>query len=260
MSAAPTTSTDSRFGRRFWPLFGLGLVGVLALAPTLAPILAAKLQQMPKIPLSLNALVAASLIQPTLLLAAGAALGAGFADRVGFSSHLARVNVHASFAAEIPRAILIGALLGALLVVADLWAFPSARAETEAAGKSAGQVATLVGGMLYGGMTEEIMMRWGLVSVLAWLGHRFAGRGTRNPAPAVFWTAIVLAAIHFAAAHLPAAAASHPLTADIVARVLVLNAFAGLVYGWLFWRRSLESAMLAHAFTHVAFAVVALAR
>ena len=43
--------------------------------------------------------------------------------------------------------------------------------------------------------------------------------------------------------------------AALVMRILLLNGLAGIVYGMLFWRRSLESAMVAHMATHVAFAI-----
>jgi hypothetical protein len=59
----------------------------------------------------------------------------------------------------------------------------------------------------------------------------------------------------FAAGHLPAAGAIAPLTADVVLRILLLNAVAGFVFGWLYWKASLEAAMLAHATVHVVFAI-----
>jgi membrane protease YdiL (CAAX protease family) len=37
------------------------------------------------------------------------------------------------------------------------------------------------------------------------------------------------------------------LSPVIVARTVLLNAIAGVAFGWLFWRRSLEAAMVAHA-------------
>jgi membrane protease YdiL (CAAX protease family) len=37
----------------------------------------------------------------------------------------------------------------------------------------------------------------------------------------------------------------------LLGRSLVWNTLLGGVYGWLFWKRSLEAAMLAHASTHV---------
>jgi len=37
----------------------------------------------------------------------------------------------------------------------------------------------------------------------------------------------------------------------IITRGLVLNGIAGLVFGWLYWKYGLESAMLAHFFTDI---------
>ncbi len=48
------------------------------------------------------------------------------------------------------------------------------------------------------------------------------------------------------AGHLPTAAAVWGLDAGVVARTLVLNVLGGMVFGWLFWRRGLEMAVLAH--------------
>ena len=53
-------------------------------------------------------------------------------------------------------------------------------------------------------------------------------------------------ALVFGAGHLPMAAKLVPLTAGVVARVVAYNALAGLVFGWLYWKRGLEHAMLAH--------------
>ncbi|HRI49762.1 MAG TPA: CPBP family glutamic-type intramembrane protease [Pseudomonadota bacterium] len=59
-------------------------------------------------------------------------------------------------------------------------------------------------------------------------------------------TLILLAALIFGAGHLPAAAALLPITPLFLARTLVLNGLVGTVCGWLFWRRGLEAAMIAH--------------
>ena len=55
-----------------------------------------------------------------------------------------------------------------------------------------------------------------------------------------------LAAVLFGLGHLPATAALLPLTPAVVARAVVLNGIAGVVFGWLYWRRGLEAAMVAH--------------
>jgi hypothetical protein len=50
-----------------------------------------------------------------------------------------------------------------------------------------------------------------------------------------------------------------PLTPVVILRAVGLNALLGLVFGWLFWRRSLEHAMIAHIATRLAFWAVAVA-
>jgi membrane protease YdiL (CAAX protease family) len=104
---------------------------------------------------------------------------------------------------------------------------------------------------LYGGITEELMLRFGLMSVLAFVGWRVTGRRADGPQPGVVRAAIVIAAVLFGLGHLPALAQSADLTPALVVRTVLLNAVAGVLFGWLYWRRSLEAAMVAHASFHV---------
>lgn len=52
--------------------------------------------------------------------------------------------------------------------------------------------------------------------------------------------------------HLPVARVLSPtLTAPLVAYVIIANALFGVVAGYLYWRRGLESAVIAHMLAHV---------
>jgi len=96
------------------------------------------------------------------------------------------------------------------------------------------------------------------MSLLVWSATRLIqalGDAADEPRDASVWFGIAASAAIFAVAHLPTLGQSVELTGPIVARTLGLNALAGLAYGWLFWRRSLESAMLAHATTHAGLAL-----
>lgn len=109
----------------------------------------------------------------------------------------------------------------------------------------------LLAGVVYGGVTEELLTRLFLMSLLAW-GLGFAWKAPGGlPAAGAFWGAIVIAALLFGALHLPATAAIAPLTPMLVLRALLLNGVAGVVFGFLFWRHGLEAAMLAHASAHL---------
>jgi hypothetical protein len=245
--------------RAFLALYLLGLVGVASLVPTAIATVRSlwELPGAPQIPVELA--IAVALFQSALMTAAFVALGVWAAPRVGLRSHVAerarseRPDLP-GFGGEVPLAVLLGAAVGLLMLGVDALTLPYLDAEWRAAAQE--QMPRTLGftlmGMLYGGITEELWMRWGLVSLLAWLGWRFGQGGRGRPGAAVMWTAILLAAVLVGVGHLPAASAIAPLSALTVARVIVLNAIGGIVFGWLYWRRSLEAAMVAHATVHVA--------
>lgn len=94
------------------------------------------------------------------------------------------------------------------------------------------------------GVNEELMLRLGLMTILAWAGTRLTGAGSVTPA--VAWTANVLTALAFGALHLPLASVLAPLTAIMVVRTIGLNALVGVAFGWLYWRHGLLAAIVAH--------------
>jgi hypothetical protein len=110
--------------------------------------------------------------------------------------------------------------------------------------------------MLYGGLTEEVTFRWGLMSLIIWVAWKLSGRAA-VPRWAK-WVGILLSAVIFAAGHLPVVGAVIPLSAGPVLRTILLNSVAGLWLGWIFSQRHLEAAMLNHAAIHVGFALYAI--
>lgn len=111
---------------------------------------------------------------------------------------------------------------------------------------------------LYGGVTEELLLRFGLMSTLAFVGWSVTGRQSNGPGSGVMWVAIVISAVLFGIGHLPALAQSVGLTPVLIVRTVLLNAIIGVFLGWLYWQRSLEAAMVAHATFHVPLLVLSL--
>jgi len=259
------TPRGGTFGREFLALFLPGLLGVLSLPLMLGPVLEKQMEELrstgveiPDLPLWLLMLL--SLIQPTVLMAGAVALGVGLTPRLGLRSHLAArarsgAPVWPALRSEAPAALLAGIAVSLLVVGLDLLFQPLLG---EALKRAAQEVedpgpVMVVTGILYGGITEELMMRWGLVTLFTWAGWKLFQRGGGPPRPALVWGAILLAALLFGLGHLPAVSAHVPLTGMVVLRTVLLNALGGMVFGWLFWRRSLEAAMLAHAVSHLVF-------
>ena len=113
--------------------------------------------------------------------------------------------------------------------------------------------------MLYGGVVEEIVFRWGAMSLLTFGLWRALARHARQPPAACIMAALAVTAILFAAGHLPALfAAGDAPGPGIIARTLLLNFIAGIAFGVLYARRDLAAAMSAHACTHAGIALAVL--
>ncbi len=134
------------------------------------------------------------------------------------------------------QAALLGAIASAVVLVLDHTLFGSPLGDPS---RWRGLLASF-----YGGIVEEIVVRLFLMTALTRL--LMLVMRARALTPPIAMTAIVLAALAFGASHLSAAAQLWPLSALVVTRVLVLNSIVGVVCGWLYWRRGLEHAMVAH--------------
>jgi hypothetical protein len=106
--------------------------------------------------------------------------------------------------------------------------------------------------LLYGGVTEELLLRWGLMTLLVYLGWRVFQKGQGKPHSLYFIFAIAISAILFGVGHLPVAFLIAPdVTAALVLYVIVANSVFGMIAGYLYWKIGLESAVLAHMIIHV---------
>src|SRR5699024_738673 len=112
--------------------------------------------------------------------------------------------------------------------------------------------------MFYGGITEELMVRLFGMTLIVWLLARITKKEKEEIPNSFYYTAIFLTAILFGLGHLPAAIQIFgELSTIIVARILVLNGLLGIWFGYLYWRKGLEYAIIAHMsadiFIHVLF-------
>lgn len=238
--------------RRAGCMAALGLVGVFSLL--LQPLPEALMRQHPELAeMPPWLLQLAVVLNPLILLLAAALSGALLAQRVGLRSVLAGTASAGDMRRAWPLAAGAGLATGALAVLLDIAAAPVlgdawSRLLWQA---SRPDLPALLVGVLYGGITEEILLRWGVMSALAWALWSIGGKKRMG---FWMWAAIVATALIFGAAHLPALAAQVELTTGIVVRTVLINALAAVVYGWVCWRHHLEAAMLSHASSHLAMA------
>ncbi|HSH02478.1 MAG TPA: CPBP family intramembrane glutamic endopeptidase [Anaerolineae bacterium] len=208
--------------------------------------------QDPKTP-SLPILTSAALAQTLLILLAAAALGTSLGPTVGFDAPVLRAIAHVQsplphLKQQLPAFLIaiLGALITLLLYyrVFRPWLSPQTVLATEQMRRDLGLPARI----LFGGIVEEIIFRWGLQTFIAWFGLQLVGQATST----VIWTAIILAGIAFGLGHLPGFVASgQPLTRPVIGTAILLNLFLAITCGWLLWQFGLFPAILTHALTHL---------
>jgi membrane protease YdiL (CAAX protease family) len=231
----------------------LGALGAVATACVFPYLLA----MMPEVAARMHAsrvpfpvVVAAQLAQAFVVLTLCAWIGLGAGRRVGLDAPLLRAWLHRMPTPQRPgvrdfrRAVGLGIAAAVLIALADLGFaphMPPAVGESHAPAAWQGLIASF-----YGGVTEEIELRVLVMGVAAWALAALRGvRGDGVPAW-IYWSAIVLAALLFAAGHLPLAIKLLGSAPIVIVRTLALNFPAGVVFGWLYWKRGLEHAMVSH--------------
>jgi len=241
----------------FFILWIASILATLALLPYLLEMQSGVLAQL-KLSMPLPLLIALQLVQTAIFFAIMIFGGMFFASRVGLGTPILDSLTRGEPIASKMRAILpLSIILGVTgtLIVLGLEFFYFLPAMTKELGNTAAalnlqnaQPAAWKGFLasFYGGIAEEIQLRLLVMSFFAWLGHFISKSIEGKPTAAVVWIANVLAAVLFGLGHLPTMALLVPLTPLVIARTVILNGLLGIVFGWLYWKRGLESSMISH--------------
>ena len=258
----PTMSLSFR-KRLFLILFLAGLAGVVSfLLVDLAALIAlVPLPPETQRPVITPAFKVLSLIQPGVLLAVAVLAGILLAPKLGLTAPFAeslaagRGGV-APLRPQILPGVVGGLVGGCAIVLTGAVIRPFLTAETIALSGNFGKLIPMTTRVRYGGITEELLMRWGLMTIFAWAVWRVFQRRFDRPTSACFVAAILLSALIFGIGHLPVAITLlGQATVAIVVFVIVANSAFGIVAGYLYWKHGLESAIIAHMIGHVVMAV-----
>lgn len=191
-----------------------------------------------------------TLINPIILLIIAISIGTLLYQSVGLRVPMVEkwvgINSQYNGASILLYAVVGGLLAGALITIIALVYIPILPAEFSELEKSLQP--TLAARFLYGGIVEELFLRFGLMTFFVWVGSKI----TKNTRNYVYWVGILLAAVIFAIGHFPVVfnSVENP-SATLLSYIILGNSIGGIVFGWLYWKKGLESAIIAHAFTHV---------
>ncbi|WP_248612275.1 CPBP family intramembrane glutamic endopeptidase [Methanobacterium alcaliphilum] len=235
-----------------WKLFIILLIasifGVIAVMPYTFTLQAELLENSP---VPLYVLLVVQLIQSIVLFVIAIFIGLSLVKKVGLGLPIIEGWLEGKEVKEYLKSILgisigLGILAGVLIIGIDyLFSFAGVSINiTQASINPPAWQGFLAS--FYGGINEEILLRLFLMTLIAWIIFKIRKTTEGTPTNIGMWLAIILAAIIFGAGHLPAVMSLTTLTPMVIIRTILLNAVGGIIFGWLYWKKGLESAMVSH--------------
>jgi len=199
-------------------------------------------------------MLAVAFMQTFILIAIAAAAGTALAARAGLRAPFFEALASGESAWPALRPQLLPALglgvAGTLVFLAAYYGIFRRRLDTETvqAIEDLRHKLGIWGRLLYGGIVEEVLMRWGMMTFLVWLGTLLVGK----PSAGVIWDVILVTGVVFGLGHAPGVlntgARPSPL---FYAALIFLNLGAGTIFAWLYWQFGLEAAIIGHALFHL---------
>lgn len=108
------------------------------------------------------------------------------------------------------------------------------------------------GCVLYGGVVEEIIARWGLMNLAAFFALLF----TKQYPRLIIWISIFISGLVFAVSQIPAyLAAGCTSNRRFIYSLILLSLYQSILFGYLFWQYGLIAAILAHMLFHLGWTV-----
>ncbi|MDX6305129.1 MAG: hypothetical protein QOI77_2098 [Blastocatellia bacterium] len=247
---APAQQSKRFPWRVLWFLLIAAIFGAAAGVPLALEVFRPLIEASPPIPIPLPLLVLIGVAQNVLLFGVFIGVGLLLARKIGLGAPLleswlyheeSQVRATDSFKAGALVGIAVGVILTVIIlfVAPHMPGLPFVRAAQVSIWKR-------LLACFYGGLDEEILTRLFLLTLFAWLGVRIFQRQKARASSATFWIANVLVAVLFGLGHLPAASRVMQITPAVVVVALVMNGIAAVSFGYLYWKRGLESAMIAH--------------
>ena len=140
----------------------------------------------------------------------------------------------------------------ALVMISDLFTFGKLIPQVSEYYEAPITFITILYSVLYGGIVEEILLRLFFMSLLALIIKAIFFGKSENYSTAIYVIANIIAALLFAAGHLPATYQLFgEITPLILFRCFLLNGAGGLIFGHLYRKYGIQYAMTAHALCHL---------
>lgn len=231
-------------------LFVMGIIGVLSILTmeiSLPPEVLATLEDK----FTTEQIKLLILINPTIMLIVAVIIGASFYNKVNLKvpiieNLIRKSNKDINLSGILKAGIVGGVMAGVLLSLMGMLSNSILPQEFLELGENFKP--GIASRFLYGGITEEILMRFGLMTFIVWIMLKIF----KELKPKLYWYGIIISAIIFALGHFPIAFQILDNPSNVLLLyILIANSVGGIIFGWLYWKKGLESAIIAHMFTHL---------
>jgi hypothetical protein len=232
--------------RLFCVLFIGGLIGLAAAMPYTVALIGGILQ---RVALPLPILLGLQFLQGAIVLAIAVGLGLLVSRKIGLGAPALEAWLYRRTAVKprtFPISVAAGAAVGILIVLLVYFVFLHLMPKLPVALEAAVPLWKRFLACFYGGLYEELLMRFFILSLFLWLISKVWRGPDARPTRAAFWTVNIVVAVLFGLGHMPLASQIMPVTVATIVYVLLLNGIAALAFGYLYWQRGLEAAMVAH--------------
>lgn len=112
-------------------------------------------------------------------------------------------------------------------------------------------IAKIIGGLLVGGIIEEVMMRLFIMSLIVFVFSKLLYKNKKSIPIKVYVIANIISALLFALGHIPSTMTMTSLTPILIIRCFLLNGGIGLGFGYLYRKYGIGYAMISHGFAHL---------
>lgn len=244
-----------------WKLFlVLLLASIVASIAVLPYALSLGLLRVEELLVPLPVAVLIQIVQATVFFAVAIFIGLLLGKKVGLGapfieSWITGEKAKVGFGPIVRLSIFLGIAVGTTIFVLDRFIF-SIVVEPITVFQEAPPIWTRLLVSFYGGVGEEIAMRLFLTTLVVWITYKCKRTENGMPTHAGVWLAIILISILFGLGHLPMTARFTEITSIVVLRAIILNGIAGITFGWLYWKKGLEAAMISHFTTDIVLHVI----
>lgn len=240
----------------YWFLFMLAEFSLLAALPYSITMSEDFLYELA---VSLPSLLATQFIRSTVILMISIFIGLYLGKKVGFGTPiLSSLSETRKLPSEtvptVKLSVLMGLILSIVMFILDYFVF-SMFTESLIVFMTTPPLWQRFLYFIYAGIVEEIVLRFLLVTLLVWISWKIKKTANGQPTRTGVWISILLISLIYGIGY---AISYSPLIMDqiLALRFVVLNGIAGIVMGWLYWKKGLEASLIANLTASFVFFVV----